>query len=163
MKRLFLIRHAKSDWSEPGQSDFDRKLNPRGLRDAPFMAAMLAERMKKVDLIISSPANRAITTARFFAKSLQVSDKEFFTDERIYEATPAQLLLIVNAIDDHVNTAILFGHNPGFSQLSTYLTEALVEMPTCAIAEIEFDLESWKLISGSSGNLVQFDYPKKFK
>ncbi len=162
MKRLFLVRHAKSDWSEPALSDFERPLNARGLRDAPFMAAKLAERMDDALTIVSSPANRAISTARYFAKALKINEKDIRLEKNIYEAAYTQLLDIVNGMDEKFSTVILVGHNPGFSLLSTYLSGKLIDLPTCGIAEIVFELESWKLVSGSSGILKKFDYPKKF-
>jgi len=92
MKDLYLIRHAKSDWENISQTDFDRPLNKRGLKNAPFMAEILSKKLKSIDEIISSPAKRAISTAVFFAEEFNVDKKKIAQDERIYEAPVSSLL-----------------------------------------------------------------------
>ncbi len=161
MKKLFLIRHAKSDWADPGIKDFDRPLNHRGLRDAPVMAKRLKDTLSSVDLIVSSPALRAKATAIFFSEVYSFKKDEVVLDLRIYEAGLSQLLQVVNELDDRFHTILLFGHNPGFSELTTYLGGLHIEMPTCSIAELDFDLKSWSLLSANTGKLSSFDYPKK--
>ena len=160
MKTLYINRHAKSSWNESGVSDYDRPLNPRGLLDAPFMAKQFSEKSGGVDLILSSPANRALTTATFFAKEIGFATSELKTEAGIYLASTQDLLKIVSQLDDVYEKVIMFGHNPGFTYLVQYLTGEYVNMPTCAIARVDFEVDSWGSIGADSGSLIAFDYPK---
>jgi len=161
-KKLYLVRHAKSDWSSGVKIDFDRPLNERGMHNAPFMADQFVERGLKADFILSSPANRALTTATIFKRRLGLSAECFDTERRIYEADSSRLLSIVNHLDDRYNAVMIFGHNPGMSSLVNLLTDELVMMPTCGIAEIEIPFESWSLVSQGTCNLLSFDFPKRY-
>lgn len=163
MKTLFLIRHAKSDWGDPGLKDFDRPLNERGNKNAPFMGKLLKKEKIFPDLIISSPAKRAITTARKIADEIDYPKNKIVEEPKIYEANVKTLLQIINSLDDENETVFLFGYNPGFTDLLGYLTEANISnIPTCGIAQIEFDSESWKEVSRETGILKSFEYPKKY-
>jgi phosphohistidine phosphatase len=161
MKTLFLIRHAKSSWAEPEMKDFDRPLNDRGNENAPFMGKLLKKEKIFPDLIISSPAKRAITTARKIADEIDYPKNKIVEEPKIYEANVKTLLQIINSLDDENETVFLFGHNPGFTDLLGYLTEANISnIPTCGIAQIEFDSESWKEVSRETGTMKNFFYPK---
>jgi len=162
MKNLFLIRHAKSDWDDIGLKDFDRPLNKRGHRNAPFMAGMLHQRIDRIDLVVSSPANRAITTASYFAREFGIHIESIKQELKIYEAPLYSLLEVVNDLDNNINSVLMFGHNPGFSHFLAYLTGEISHMPTCSIAQIQFDLEDWKLVSANTGRLIDLDYPKRY-
>lgn len=162
MKYLFLNRHAKSDWGEPGLTDFERPLNHRGLHDAPMMGKRLAERGEKIDLIVSSPANRAISTAKFIAKQIQYPEESIQQEPRIYEARVNDLLKIVNHLDNKYDTVILFGHNPGFTDFADYLTGAgILNIPTCGICKITFNIDDWAEASAHAGSMDYFDFPKR--
>ena len=162
LKTLVLVRHAKSSWDNPDWSDFERPLNNRGLRDAPLMAVRFAKTHGEIDLIISSPAKRAITTAEYFAKALGRNQDSIVKTSDIYEAPVQSLIQVVCSISDEYTNVILFGHNPGFSLLTNYLTEQSIEMSTCSIASIKLHVESWKHTTAGCGRLVDFDYPKKY-
>jgi phosphohistidine phosphatase len=160
MKTLYLIRHAKSDQTILGP-DFDRPLNERGLKDAPKMAERLLKRKVHPDLIISSPANRALTTALTFAKTLDYKSKNVIKEERIYEASTSALLNVINNIDDKHNVVFMFGHNPGITNTINYLSNSQLDnLPTCGIVKIDFEFDSWKLISTGTGSAGYLDYPK---
>jgi phosphohistidine phosphatase len=161
-KKLFIVRHAKSDWSHEGLSDFERPLNERGLRNAPFMADKIAEAGHTIDFILTSPANRAITTAGFFKRRLRLRDNQWDTERKIYEADVQRLLSIVNKLDDTHSSVILFGHNPGLSSLVHELTGEWVVMPTCGIAEVEIPFNAWSMVSPGTCNLISFDFPKRY-
>lgn len=164
MKKLFLIRHAKSDWGNPGLKDFDRPLNERGNKNAPFMGKLLKKERIYPDFIISSPAKRAITTARKIAKEIDYPKNKIVEEPKIYEANVKTLLQIVNSIEDENETVFLFGHNPGFTDFLNYLTEANIpNIPTCGIAQIEFENDSWKEVSRETGVMKNFYYPKKLE
>lgn len=163
MKRLILIRHAKSSWSDYSIDDFDRSLNKRGERDAPFMARKLAKKGIKPDLIVSSPAKRAITTAKVFAKAFEYPTKNIRQDKSIYEAAMATVLAIVNGLEDEVNTVIIFGHNPAFTFLANYfITEYIDNLPTCGIVSVVTDMERWRFVNSNNTKLEFLDYPKKY-
>ena len=159
MRRLTLARHANASWNDAGLSDFDRPLNNRGLRDAPFMAKRLAALERKPDLIVSSPAVRALTTARHYAECLP--DIRFREDPRIYDASTHSLIQVVCELGDDSNHALLVGHNPGFSDLACWLaTCPFQEMPTGAFAVIELNIANWSEISGGCGRLLDYLDPK---
>ena len=162
MKTLYIIRHAKSSWDDSNQPDFERPLNKRGTHDAPIMARRLKNKLFKPELFISSPAVRAFTTAKIFAGEYEYPVDKIVTEERIYEAGIRELISVVNTIDDKVQSALLFGHNPGLTSLSNFLgDQAVPEMPTCSIVGLRFNDVRWGEIERFSGECFLFDYPKK--
>ena len=148
MKRLTLVRHAKSDAGLPGQQDWDRPLNRRGQRDAPEMALRLRERRLKPDLVLSSPAVRALTTATIMARELKVPASAVGQDERLYLASPADLLAVIRDLGGHATHVMVFGHNPGITDLANALSagERIDNMPTCAVFTGLFALEDWNAL-----------------
>ena len=162
MKQIILIRHAKSSWKDYTIDDFDRPLNKRGKRDAPFMAEKLRDRGLVIDLIISSPANRAITTAKTFAEILGYSANNIRQDKSIYEAATQTIISIINELEDEVNTVILFGHNPAFTYAANYLSGIRIDnVPTCGIVCMESSAENWKSVRDENTKFVFFDFPKR--
>ena len=161
-RTLTLVRHAKSSWNDTSLSDFERPLNSRGLKNAPEMGRRLADANYLVDSIVSSSAIRAITTAEFIASEIEFNLQKIDRNEEIYEASLNTLIDLVTNLDDNLNRVMLVGHNPGFTVLSNYLSNAEIDnMPTCAVVQIQFDMNSWKSITERSGKLLDFDYPKK--
>lgn len=161
MKTLILVRHAKSDWNDPMLSDFERTLNPRGMQDAPEMAKRFVERGIRPELIITSPAVRALTTCQIFAKTIGYSENQIQMNQGIYDAGAREVMEIVSQIDESINTAMLFGHNPAISNLATYLSSIhFGEVPTCSVICIEFQTNKWGDILKKTGKLNFFDYPK---
>ena len=157
------MRHAKSSWKEPDLDDFDRPLNNRGQRDAQFIGQKLKEKNILPDVIISSPAKRAITTAKELAEQIGYPEKDIIEDENIYEAAGGELLSIIQNIDDKFSSAMLVGHNPGFTSVHNYIADQFIDnIPTCSIAFIDLDLDSWKEVEPNTGILVDFEYPKKY-
>lgn len=161
MKRLYIIRHAKSSWKDLSLDDFDRPLNKRGQRDAPFMGKVLKDLHVKPDIILSSPARRAKTTAQIIAKKVKYDKEILFIDE-IYEASAVTLHRILTKVDDENRVVFLFGHNPGLNELLEEYVDVDENIPTCGIATIEFDVKSWSEISELNAQLISFDYPKKY-
>ena len=160
MKKLIILRHAKSSWDDAGLSDFDRPLNERGERDAPFMGKVLDEHGTTPDLIISSPAARARRTAELVKKAAGWSAPLMF-DERIYEASQQTLFSIVTGLSDDVSTCVLAGHNPGMEGIVRFLTGTVVEMPTASVAIIEFDIDTWSEVEAGKGRLLEVMRPKE--
>lgn len=159
MRILYIVRHAKSSWADPGMTDFDRPLNPRGMHDAPMMAERFDERMEPVTLLMSSPADRALTTANFFSAALEDAPVHEIPD--LYLATPHTLLSIITRLPDGVRQAMLFGHNPGVSELVDLLTgNGIGDMPTCAIVRIDLHVDTWQAVAAGTGTIGWWDTPK---
>lgn len=162
MKELFLVRHAKSSWDDPTLSDFERPLNERGKRDAPFMGAHLADLGIKPDLIISSPAKRAKKTAKILAEALGYDLQKIEYKEAIYEASAQSLLYIVCQLPDSAKRVMIVGHNPGLTMLANILDDIVIDnIPTCGVVGVTFDTGSWSEACRMKGHTVMFDYPKK--
>lgn len=161
MRLLTLVRHAKSSWADADLSDFERPLNERGRRDAPRMAAYLRDRLGVPDRLVSSPACRAISTARVFAQTFGIADDAIVIEARIYEASPATLLRLVSGLDDRDRHVMLFGHNPGFSELAQALAHCpFDQLPTCAAVQIELPDDNWRDAGTRPGRVQLFAYPK---
>lgn len=160
MKRLFLIRHAKSSWDDAALADRDRPLNERGRRDAPKIAGRLARREVKPDLILSSPAVRALTTAKIIAGKLDYKRKDIVVDDRLYAAEVDGLLAVIHELGDQ-SCVMIFGHNPELSELAQRLSGQITHLPTCAVAEFSFDTKSWSAIGTCTPEKIALDYPKK--
>lgn len=161
MKTLYIVRHAKSDWSHPELSDYDRPLNQRGLEAAPMMGQRLREQGVQPDLIISSPAHRALSTAKLIAEQLDYSFKDIVENEAIYEAGCDTLVSLINELDNSHQHVMLVCHNPGATVLSNFLmADHVTHMPTCAIVAIEFPVDDWQAIMQSMGEKKFFETPR---
>jgi phosphohistidine phosphatase len=160
MKRLTLVRHAKSSWKNPELADFDRPLNKRGKRDAPRMGERLAARKKPPEVIVSSPAKRARKTAELIARELGISDRKLLWKDEIYEAAPEVLLEAVRGLDERWHHVLLIGHNPGLTELANLLADCGIEnIPTCGVLCLDFDVEGWKDLGPKSGSVAFYDIP----
>lgn len=162
MKRLFIIRHAKSSWDDPALDDFDRPLNKRGIKNAPFMGQLLKDKNIQPDIILASPAKRTMQTAEFIAKAIGF-EKNITPNQYIYEAYVSNLQEVISYIYDNNDTAFLVGHNPGVSALAYTYCGLKENLPTCAIVEIEFDCDSWMDVGNHNAKLISYEYPKKYK
>ena len=163
MKNLFLTRHAKSSWGNPGLADIDRPLNERGKKAAPFMGKLIVDKGEKQDLLISSPANRALSTAKAFGGAMGLVENDIIIDRTIYGAGAQQLLELVQDQDDLYKSIMLFGHNPTFTSFVNLLTgNNIMNVVTCGVIRIDFEFSSWTDIDFGSGRLVYYEYPKKY-
>ena len=161
MKTLVLVRHAKSSWKDASLADRDRSLNKRGKRDAPRMGRRLADLVGTPDLIVSSPATRAMETARIIAEEVGYPVDGIREDERIYEAGPAGILDVVRGLEDEMDRVVLFGHNPGLTDLVNELTEPTVDnVPTCGVVELRLAAERWADVSRTTVRRAAFVTPK---
>ena len=162
MKRLILLRHAKSSWSEEGLPDFERPLSHRGERDAPRMGARLRDRGIRPDLVLSSPAFRARRTATLVARELDYSDEGIRLDARLYLATPAEILAVVAEQADAVDYLLVVGHNPGLTDLTNLLLPEieLANLPTAGTVVVDCAAERWADLRHAERRLVYYDYPK---
>ncbi|MFK7982302.1 MAG: histidine phosphatase family protein [Saprospiraceae bacterium] len=164
MKTVYFIRHAKSSWSDMSLRDFDRPLNKRGTRDAPFMAAKLLEFGVKPDAIISSPANRAITTATHFAKALDILPTNILQKPEIYHAYATTILEVIQAQSNDVNTILIFGHNPGFTMIANMFKGGahIDNVPTCGIVKVVAEKKKWSNFTPKNGMVKEFHFPKQY-
>ncbi|MGI9822364.1 SixA phosphatase family protein [Agromyces sp. Marseille-Q5079] len=160
MKTLTLVRHAKSDWGQPGLADHDRPLNDRGLRDAPEMGRRLRERGEVPDLIVSSTALRARTTAGLIAEGLGLDAASVTLDERLYGSSPQTILRVIGELDGELGRVMVVAHNPGISDFAFDLTESVGEMPTCAVLGLDFDIDEWAEIEFEPPIATRFDTPR---
>ena len=161
MKTLYLVRHAKASRDNPLLADRDRPLNERGLHDAPAMGKRIAKKKVEGALLVSSPALRALTTAQLFADALGRARESIAVDERIYAASVDGLLAVIHDLDDRHDAALLFGHNPEFSELASRLAGQAVEMPTCAVARFGFDERHWAGIGRRVAERFTLDKPER--
>ena len=163
MKNLYLTRHAKSSWGNPGLADIDRPLNGRGKKSAPLIGKLISERGEKPELLISSPANRAFSTAKAFAKEMGYAETDIIVNRAIYGVGAQQLLNLVKDLDDLYNSIMLFGHNPTFTSFCNMLSgENILNIVTCGVVRIDFEFSSWKNIDFNSGRMIYYEYPKKY-
>ena len=160
MKTLFILRHAKSSWDNPDWSDFARPLNNRGLDAAPLMGKVMKENDFDPEIIISSPAMRAKQTAGLVKESAGFRAAVKF-DERIYEASPLRLLEVVSDIEDHYDSAMIVGHNPGFENLVRILTGKIETMPTATLAVVDLEIDLWNEVHSETGDLRKIFRPKE--
>jgi phosphohistidine phosphatase len=162
MRKLYIIRHAKSSWSDDTVSDFNRQLNKRGMRDAPFMAERLARMGASPDIIISSPAKRAKKTAEFMALGVGYEENLISYNDLVYSSSLADLYQVLRKIDDNCVEAYLVGHNFAITELAEELTgKSLINIPTSGVVALECVVKSWREIVPGCCSLLFFDYPKK--
>ncbi len=155
-KTLYIARHAKSSWDDPSQSDFERPLNKRGLRDAPMMAKLLRSKGVLPQIIVSSPALRAKTTAEIYHKAI---GGELIYDERIYEASAMALKYLIDEYLIRCNSLMIVGHNPGLTSLNDRLSDmSIYNLPTAAVVGIEFEDNNLE-----QGRQILYEYPKKYR
>jgi phosphohistidine phosphatase len=163
MKQLLIIRHAKSSWDSFAMSDFDRPLNDRGQKDAPLMAERLLKSKVKIDALVSSPANRALSTAIHFAKVFGFKEKDILQVPELYHAPESVYYTVIHDLfKDKWDTVAIFGHNPGITYFVNDLNVARVDnMPTCGVFGVVASINSWKTFASGEKRFWMFDYPKK--
>jgi phosphohistidine phosphatase len=168
MRRLMLLRHAKSDWSSPGMPDRERPLNARGAGDARTMSAYLAHHALIPDRILCSPAQRTRQTAEAIVLGWPKAAEIIYSD-RLYEATPETIISLIRAVAAEVHGLLVIGHNPGLHEAARMLVaagdieqrERLHEkFPTAALAVIDFAVDAWGKVHRQSGRLDRFVTPR---
>lgn len=167
MKSLTLLRHAKSGWDDAAMRDFDRPLNPRGRRAARKVGAEMKAQGLVFDLVLASPARRAVETVEEVAVGYGAIAPEY--DERIYLAAATTLLDIVRHAPDTADRLLLVGHNPGFEELALRLSrrdgdplraQIEVKYPTGTVAEIELPVDRWRDVTERRGRVRRFIRPR---
>ena len=161
MKNLYLIRHAKSSW-EYDLSDHERPLNKRGFKDANLVSNHLKKSLKLPDLVISSDAVRAKTTATIFVDNLGISKDIFKLDHSLYDFSGSQLKEVIHNCDDSINTLMVFGHNHAMTYfVNMFGNKHIRNVVTCGFTHIQLDIDSWKDLT--KGKTIQTVFPKELK
>lgn len=161
MKTLYLVRHSKAIPGESGVNDFKRPLEKRGVEDAKTISKRLRKKEIFPDIMIASPADRALETAHIFAEILGYPSRQILLKEEIYEGNAAEIRHLLEQLDDHYDIAMLFGHEPALSILATQLlreTEG-IELRTTGVIGIGFDMSTWQNLKEQTGALLLFDFP----
>lgn len=162
MLRLILFRHGKSSWDDPAGDDFSRPLAPRGLRSVPEMGRRLARRGPLPDLIVSSTAVRALSTARAVAREIGYREEGIVESPDLYLASPDTLLAVIHRVPASARTLMVVGHNPGLTELANMLGDVRLDnMPTAGMLCTEFDVQEWGGIEPARARFAWYDYPKK--
>jgi len=163
-KKLYLVRHAKTQQDSIDGRDFTRELADRGLRDASMVGSYFHNNGHTIDMLISSPAARALATAELIADQIDYPVDKIHTNEELYMASVRTFLQVVNQLRDDWSAVMITSHNPAVSYLAEYLSaENIGDMPTSAIAEIRFETNSWSEISQGSGDLGLYVTPRILK
>lgn len=163
MRRLFIVRHAKSHPAQIGLPDCERPLNSRGIHDASKMAHRLFERGVKIDHLMSSPALRARQTAEHFSYLL-ISVKQKMIENELYEAGVNDWLKMIRGLDASFSSVMMIGHNPSITELARRLGHPFSNVPTCAILDCQYNDENetgWRDFGKVTPMHIELDFPKK--
>ena len=161
MKSLTIVRHAHAEKHDADVDDFERRLDKRGRHEAEKMAELAHALGVHPDHVISSPAMRAISTAKEFARALALPLPKIRHDDRVYLAELATLVTILRALPDSVRHVLLVGHNPGLSRLVTWLggDPAIGDLPTAALCTLKADIEHWADLDAGRFDAVRLRWP----
>jgi phosphohistidine phosphatase len=162
MKTLYLLRHAKSSWADPGMDDRHRSLNARGKQNAPLMGQRFYTREESVDLVLSSPAKRAHDTAKLFAGQCGYPHHEVEVAEALYFLGSGSIEELIKQQGPEVGALMLVFHNPDITSISNSLDYEfhIDNVPTCGLLRFECDIENWNHWSSDKTRFEYFDYPK---
>ncbi|SIQ40981.1 phosphohistidine phosphatase [Chryseobacterium sp. RU37D] len=157
MKKLILVRHAKSDWPEETE-DFDRPLADKGLEEALQMSRFMKNNQIFIDSFVSSPAVRALNTCKIFNQSYHIN---ITTNEKLYNPSESNFESIIYDLDDRHDSVAFFSHNNGISNFANSISEDIFHFPTCGVAGFEIDCNSWSEFDGAKKKLLFFYDPGK--
>lgn len=161
MKNLYLVRHAKSSW-EHDVTDHERPLKKRGFDDAQLVSNYLKDKIEIPDLIISSDAMRAKTTANIFASSFGISEDEIHLEHEAYDFSGYKLTDVIKNCDDSINTLMVFGHNYAMTSFVNKFGNKFIDnVPTSGFTHIRFDIPNWKDLN--KGETLLTIFPKELK
>ncbi len=162
MKKLYLIRHAKSGWGDLSLPDFERPLNERGKTDAPAMAKRLLSKNIQLDAFVSSPAKRARKTCTLFCKEFHINTDQIIFIDKLYLAAASIFFDVIRDLDDKYDQVALFAHNPGITDFVNQLCKdvRIDEMPTCSVFAVEIHIKKWEDFMATNNHFLFFDYPK---
>ncbi|WP_294304793.1 histidine phosphatase family protein [uncultured Chryseobacterium sp.] len=157
MKKLILVRHAKSDWPEE-TDDFNRPLADKGLEEAMHMSRFMKTHNVPIDYFVSSPAVRALNTCKIFNQSYDI---DISTDEKLYNPLESNFESVIYNLDDSHESVAFFSHNNGISNFANSISQDIFHFPTCGVAGFEIDCNSWSEFDGAKKKLLFFYEPGK--
>lgn len=161
-KTLYITRHGKSSWDFEGIADIDRPLSIRGVNNAYLMAERLKAKGLKPELLISSPAIRALHTAEIFVRTLGIDWNSLEINDKLYFSYTNEILEAILHLDNRYSSVMIFGHNPSFTQLAnTLLLNPVDNIPTAGMITLVFPLNKWTELRDTKPQSEDFDYPKK--
>lgn len=162
MKKLYVVRHAKSDWENAAEiMDIDRPLNSRGVSNAYEMAARLQSKNFVPDAIITSNGIRALHTAVIFAHEIGFESQKITIIPELYHSTAAEMLKQIKNTSDSVEKLMLFAHNPGISEFASFVNKVeYIDVSTCGVLEINVNTSSWSDVNFDKMDLISYDFPK---
>jgi len=161
MKRIYIVRHAKSSWGDLSLADHQRPLNERGRRDAPVMASLCLAKQYTPDTIICSDANRAKETSQFFLKEFDLKEGLYRLESGLYHAPSDKYFEEASLLDEQYSSVMMFGHNPGITYLANEVSSNFIDnVPTSGVLVIDSTAKTWSEIDPSNCKLVDFLYPK---
>lgn len=161
MKTLYLLRHAKSSWKQP-IDDHKRPLKKRGFKDAKLVSKHIKTLVKSPEIIITSDANRAQTTAEFFKDAFKVSDKNFIKNKSLYDFGGKNVLEVIKNLDNTLERVLIVGHNHALTSIANMLGDIGIDnITTCGFVEIQFNIEKWEFANyGQTKNII---FPRDLK
>lgn len=164
MKTLYLLRHAKSSWQNPDLDDFDRPLLEKGLKRSKLIIDYLHENETKVDLIVSSPAVRALATAEIFARALNYPVDNIRKERKLYFGDSDSFYEQFFDVPKHVNSMMLVGHNPAISTFANQFLEKKIDfLPTSGVVSISFNTDQWEKAGVAKRKVNFVIYPRMFR
>ncbi|NVK28148.1 MAG: histidine phosphatase family protein [Flavobacteriia bacterium] len=163
MKTVYLVRHAKSSWQYDDINDYDRPLKGRGIRDAHLISQYLETEADRPELLMSSPATRALHTAMIFARTLNFPLGSIDVEDDLYMASNETVLGLIRNLPEDINSVMFFGHNPTITNFVNRCVDHRIDnVPTSGVVCLHFEEDSWKEVDDRA-ELLYFDYPKKRK
>lgn len=162
MKRFYLVRHAKSSWTQPSLNDHDRTLDDWGNKDAKIMAKLIMHEYGVPDLIHSSTAKRALETAVHFANCFNLPLEQLKKDKGLYLCDIEDIITTLTQLKESINSVMIFGHNPGITYFANVICEAnIYDVPTCGVLIIDVNVDQWSNLDASLFKFVAFRKPKQ--
>lgn len=161
-RRLYIIRHAKSSWDYEGLADIHRPLAERGIRNASTMANRLMEMGRIPELLVSSPATRALNTALIMSRIWNLKPEALQIHEELYDAYLNDMDDILSVVSGEVRDLAIFGHNPTFTLYANrYLDKPLDNLPTAGVVVVTLESDGWSQLEHSMVTGTYVDYPKR--
>ena len=162
MKKIYVLRHAKSSWKDLTLGDFHRPLNSRGQTDGPMMSVYLSTRIDMIDFLHCSSSVRTYETSKYFIERIKFIDIQY--DESLYHSSSSEIISNIKCYDEQYNSAMIIAHNPGLTNFINEISDiSLDNLPTTGFVEINFDCTKWSDISIDNSTVVDIKFPKQLK
>lgn len=164
MKTVYILRHAKSSWSDPTLADIERPLNKRGKRDAPLMAEIMRRFNYIPDRIYLSPSARTRATIKPIVKILEIPKEQISIEYPLYHGYYDDYEAIIQNIDADIDSILMVGHNPGITYIANSCAGPILDnVPTSGLLVIQSSIDDWNSFSFSESTLVKYHFPKMYK